>query len=51
MWRSLQAIAGDHAAMEGTDFDDLIDRGEAQRRTLEAERMEAGASVLRGRGD
>ena len=51
MWRSLQAIADDHAAMGGMNFDDLIDRGESQRRVLEAERMEAGASVLRGSGD
>ncbi len=51
MWRSLQAIADDHPAMGGMNFDDLIDRGESQRRVLEAERMEAGASVLRGGGD
>jgi hypothetical protein len=51
LWRSLQAVADDHAAMEGMNFDDLIARGEAQRRALEAERSQVGSSALRGGGD
>jgi hypothetical protein len=48
LWRSLKAIADDDAALARTNFDELIERGETQRRALEAERMEVGASVLRG---
>lgn len=47
MWRSLKAISDDDAALAGMDFDDLIERGEAQRRALEAERLEVGTRVLR----
>jgi hypothetical protein len=48
LWRSLKAVADDDAALVGMNFDDLIERGETQRRALEAERIEVGASVLRG---
>ncbi len=47
LWRSLQAIADEEAALAGMNFDDLIGRGRAQRDALETERMEVGASVLR----
>jgi hypothetical protein len=48
LWRSLRAIADDEPALRGIDFDDLIARGETQRRALETERMELGTRVLRG---
>lgn len=48
LWRSLKAIAGDHTALAAMSFDELIERGQTQRRALEAERMEVGAGVLRG---
>ena len=47
MWRALKAISDDDAALGGLDLDDLIERGEAQRRALEAERLEVGTRVLR----
>jgi hypothetical protein len=48
LWRSLKAIGGSDPAFAGMNFDELIERGEAQRRALEAERMEMGSRVLRG---
>ncbi len=50
LWRTLRAIADEDPALRATDFDELIDRGETQRRALEAERMELGPRVLRGGG-
>ena len=47
LWRTLRAIADDHAALGGMNLDDLIARGETQRRALEAERMDVGTRVLR----
>lgn len=48
LWRALAAIA-EGPALAAMDFDDLIARGEAQRRQLEAERIAVGARVLRER--
>lgn len=50
LWRSLAAIADDEPALEGMDFGVLIARGEAQRGTLEDDRMTLGTSVLRAGG-
>jgi hypothetical protein len=47
LWRALQAIADVHPALAATNFDDLIERGQRQRRTLEADRLAVGATVLR----
>jgi hypothetical protein len=48
LWRSLRAVADSDPALAGMDFDDLVARGETQRRALETERMEVGTRVLRG---
>jgi hypothetical protein len=47
LWRALAAVADAEPALAAMNFDDLIERGQRQRRQLEADRIAVGASVLR----
>jgi hypothetical protein len=47
LWRGLAAVADAEPALAAMNFDDLIERGQRQRRQLEADRIAVGASVLR----
>ena len=46
LWRSLKAIGKDHAVLASVNFDQLIERGEAQHGALERQRMAWGVGVL-----
>lgn len=49
LWRALAAATEKGPALVAMDFDQLIERGESQRRRLEAERLAMGSQVLRER--
>ena len=46
LWRALKGISPAYAELELMNLDDLIQRAEAQRRTLEGERLAAGMRAL-----
>ena len=46
LWRSLKGISPAHAELESMNLDDLIQRAEAQRRTVERERLASGMRAL-----
>lgn len=49
LWRTLQAVAGDHPALASTDLTELLVRADAQHAALEQERVSAGVRALVGR--
>jgi hypothetical protein len=50
LWRSLKEVADQYPALASTDLDALISRAEAQRTTLERERLAAAGHALAGDG-
>jgi hypothetical protein len=46
LWRALKGISPAYAELESMNLDDLIQRAEAQRRTLEEERLAAAVRAL-----
>jgi hypothetical protein len=46
MWKALKDVSDKHAVLASINLDELIARAEAQRRTLEGERLAAGRRAL-----
>ena len=48
LWLAMRQVRGQYPELSGVDLDRLIERASAQERTLEEERMNAGAVALGG---
>lgn len=46
LWKALKEVTGEYAQLASINLDDLIDRAQAQRSTLERERLTASARAL-----
>ena len=50
LWRTLRAVSGEYPELASVDLTGLIHRAEAQRSTLEDERLAAGTRALADHG-
>jgi hypothetical protein len=46
LWRALSAVAGDVPALQGVEYERLLERAAEQRRRVEAERLAAAGAAL-----